>query len=173
MEMEGSMCELQISELYFILSNAFAIAGLVMASLSGIKSGTQTVIDQAYNTNPFFETMVVNGNVGAINIPEDAIKQVLKEKYNQGFGLLFAAIGIAIPIIVNTTKPTNGRLILTFIFAFILYNIGIFITWLVVQFRVRKIIKKLENGEVKTSTGFRIHVTDVYQVPNNDRTNNE
>lgn len=153
---------LQYSELFYVLSNAFAIAGLIMASFSGIKSRAQTVIDQIYNIKPFFTTKGIDKK--AVNIPRNAIKLVLKEKHRQGLGLLFAAIGMAVPVAIDTTKPANGKWIITFIFAFIIYFLGVFMAFISAQFRAGKIVKKLERGDLKPSNGYSINIAKEYHI---------
>lgn len=149
-----------LEEIWFIISNAFAISGLIMASLSGIRSSEQTIVDQVYDTVPNFKFKEVNGIKKAVDIPKENVISVLKEKYRQSIGFFFTAVGIAIPLIFDTSKPGGKKFIIAFVLSAILYFGGEGIAYIITRARVNMIVNKLEQGILKISEGMALHIIE-------------
>ena len=149
-----------LEEIWFILSNAFAISGLVIASLSGMRGSEQILVDQAYNTTPFFMFKQENRVEKATNIPKKNVVSILKEKYRQSIGFLFTAVGISIPLIFDTLKPEGKKPIIAFVLSIILYFGGEGIAYIITRVKANVIVNKLEQGALKTSGGMALEITD-------------
>lgn len=149
-----------LEEIWFIISNAFAISGLIMASLSGIRNSEQTVVDQAYNSVPIFKFKEVNGVKKAVDIPKENVVSVLKEKYRQSIGFFFTAVGIAIPLIFDTSRPEGKKFIIAFALSAILYFGGEGIAYIITRVRANVIVNKLKQGILKTSKGIAFRIID-------------
>ena len=147
-----------LEEIWFIISNAFAISGLIMASLSGIRSSEQNIVDQAYNTVPIFKFKEVNGIKKAMDVPKENVVSVLKEKYRQSIGFFFTAVGIAIPLFFDTSKPGGKKFIIVLVLSAILYFGGEGIAYIITRVRANMIVNKLKQGILKISEGIELQI---------------
>lgn len=147
-----------VSEICFVLSNSFALAGLIMASISSVKGNEKTIVNQSYNTLFFFHTKEKDGHNKAVNIPKKNIARNAKERYEQSVGLFFAAIGIAIPILFDSSRPRGLKSALTFILTIIVYAMGVGLTNILTRWKTRRIINKIEEGCLEPDEGYRMNI---------------
>lgn len=154
-----------LEEIFFVIANAFSIAGLLIVSINGLKAGEDTIINQAYNTKATYEYEEVDGKRIAKSIPKDDIRNTIKEKCNYGFGFAFTAAGLLISAIVDTKRPEkycSEAIIIMLIISFI---VGSLVVRALTSFKLNKIIKKLENGELTVNKGIKYRIIATSQFP--------
>lgn len=142
------------------ITNAMAFGGLLFATIPGLKSGNQTICEQAYGETRIPKFVENNGKKVLSEDEKTWLKgkivEIVREKIYYTIGFVFSAIAVLLDCFIDTVPPVQEcEKILSFIlWTIIWFIIANVFKKLFEKWKISSVIKDIESERINLAKGM-------------------